>query len=119
MSTTVVASPELVRGDPPIREPADLARQTLLHDDAMDLVAHGHAWQKWLEVAGVADRIDGTRGPHFSSNILSLEAASQKLGVALALRPLVNADIASADTASADTARTSFFILPTARVRKL
>lgn len=95
VSTAVVASPALVSGERPIRAPADLAHHTLLHDDAMDLVAHGHAWQKWLEVAGVADRIDGTRGPHFSSNILSLEAASQKLGVALALRPLVDADIAS------------------------
>jgi len=95
VSTVVVASPELVKGSPPIRAPEDLAHQTLLHDDAMNLVAHGHAWQKWLEVAGVADRVDGTRGPHFSSNILSLEAASQKLGIALALRPLVDADIAS------------------------
>ena len=95
VSTVVVASPELVRGKPPIRQPADLARHTLLHDDAMNVVAHGHAWQKWLEVAGVADKVDGTRGPHFSSNILSLEAASQNLGVALALRPLVDADIAS------------------------
>jgi LysR family glycine cleavage system transcriptional activator len=61
----------------------------------MDLVAQGHAWQKWLEEAGVGDQVDGTRGPHFSSNILSLEAASQKLGIALALRPLVDADLAS------------------------
>jgi LysR family glycine cleavage system transcriptional activator len=67
----------------------------LLHDEAMDLVAHGDAWQKWLQAAGVADRVDGSRGPHFSSNILSLEAASQKLGVALALKPLVNDDIGS------------------------
>jgi LysR family glycine cleavage system transcriptional activator len=95
VSTVAVASPELVKGDPPIEEPADLARHTLLHDDAMDLVAQGHAWQKWLEVAGVAEKVDGTRGPHFSSNILSLEAASQKLGIALALRPLVDADLAS------------------------
>jgi LysR family transcriptional regulator, glycine cleavage system transcriptional activator len=95
VSTVAVASPELVKGSPPIREPADLANHTLLHDDAMDLVAHGHAWEKWLEVAGVADKVDGTRGPHFSSNILSLEAASQKLGIALALRPLVDADLAS------------------------
>jgi LysR family glycine cleavage system transcriptional activator len=95
VATVVVASPELVKGSPPLREPADLARHTLLHDDAMDLVAHGHAWQKWLDVAGVGDKVDGTRGPHFSTNILSLEAASQKLGVALALRPLVNADLAS------------------------
>ena len=95
VSTVVVASPELVKGSPPIREPADLASHTLLHDDAMDLVAHGHAWEKWLEVAGVADKVDGTRGPRFSTNILSLEAASQQLGVALALRPLVDADLAS------------------------
>ena len=95
VSTVAVASPELVKGEPPIREPADLSHQTLLHDDAMDLVAQGHAWQKWLEEAGVGDQVDGTRGPHFSSNILSLEAASQKLGIALALRPLVDADLAS------------------------
>jgi LysR family glycine cleavage system transcriptional activator len=95
VATIAVASPELARGDPPLEQPADLARHMLLHDDAMDLVAHGRAWQKWLEAAGVADRVDGSRGPHFSSNILSLEAASQKLGVALALKPLVDDDIKS------------------------
>jgi LysR family glycine cleavage system transcriptional activator len=95
VATVVVASPQLVKGSSPIHQPADLARHTLLHDDAMDLVAHGHAWQKWLEVAGVADKVDGTRGPHFSTNILSLEAASQQLGVALALRPLIDADLGS------------------------
>ena len=95
VATIVVASPELVKGSPPLREPADLARHTLLHDDAMDVVAHGHAWPKWLEVAGVADKVDGTRGPRFSTNMLSLEAASQKLGVALALRPLVDKDLDS------------------------
>ena len=67
----------------------------LLHDDAMDLVAGGNAWQRWLEAAGAADRVDAARGPRFSSNILSLEAASQKLGLALALRPMVDYDIAS------------------------
>jgi LysR family transcriptional regulator, glycine cleavage system transcriptional activator len=91
VAMTAVASPELMKDG----NPADLARHVLLHDDAMDLVAHGNAWQKWLEAAGVDDVVDGSRGPHFSSNILSLEAASQKLGVALALRPLVDADIAS------------------------
>jgi LysR family glycine cleavage system transcriptional activator len=91
----LVASPELIDGNPPLREPADLARHVLLHDDAMELVAHGNAWRKWLEAAGVADRVDGSRGPRFSSNILSLEAASQKLGVALALRPLIDNDVVS------------------------
>jgi LysR family transcriptional regulator, glycine cleavage system transcriptional activator len=95
VSMTVVASPELVDGNPPLRKPEDLAHHVLLHDDAMELVAGGNAWQRWLETAGVADRVDAGKGPRFSSNILSLEAASQKLGVALALRPLVDYDIAS------------------------
>ena len=91
VAMTVVANPELVKGS----DPAQLADHVLLHDDAMDLVAHGNAWQKWLEAAGIENVVDGSRGPHFSSNILSLEAASQKLGFALALRPLVDADIGS------------------------
>jgi len=91
VTTTAVAHPDLIKNG----NPADLAHHVLLHDDAMDTVAHGNAWQKWLEAAGVENAVDGSRGPHFSSNILSLEAASQKLGVALALRPLVDADLAS------------------------
>jgi LysR family glycine cleavage system transcriptional activator len=95
VSMAVVANPELVKSDRPLKKPEDLAHHVLLHDDAMDLVAGGDAWRKWLEAAHVADRVDGSRGPHFSSNILSLEAASQRLGVALALKPLVDADLAS------------------------
>jgi LysR family transcriptional regulator, glycine cleavage system transcriptional activator len=92
VNMVLVASPDL---EPRLSEPADLANHVLLHDDALDLVAHGNAWQKWLEAAGVADRVDGSRGPRFSTNMLSIEAASQKLGVALALRPMVDADLAS------------------------
>ena len=92
---TLVASPALVGGDPPLATPADLARHVLLHDDAIDLAVGGDAWAKWLELAGVAERVDASRGPRFSTNILSLEAAAQNLGVALALRPLVDADLAS------------------------
>ncbi len=92
VSMTAVAHPSL---EPQLRTPGDLARHTLLHDDAMEIVAGGNAWRKWLEVAGAAAEVDAERGPHFSTNILSLEAASQQLGVALALRPLVDADIAS------------------------
>src|SRR5262245_23057889 len=91
-SMALVAAPEIAAT---LKAPADLALHLLLHDDAMDLVAGGDAWRKWLESAGVAERVDGSRGPRFSTNILSLEAASQKLGVALALRPLVDADLRS------------------------
>jgi LysR family glycine cleavage system transcriptional activator len=92
VSMAVVAAPDLGKA---LKRPEDLVDHVLLHDDAMDAVAGGNAWRKWLEAARVTDRIDGNRGPHFSSNILSLEAASQKLGVALALKPLVDADIGS------------------------
>ncbi len=95
VSTVLVASPDLVNTPPFLKKPEDLAGHVLLHDDAMDLVAGGDAWRKWLEAAQVAGLVDGSRGPRFSSNILSLEAASQKLGVALALKPLVDADLAS------------------------
>jgi LysR family glycine cleavage system transcriptional activator len=95
VAMTVVANPDVVKGVPPIKEPADLAHHVLLHDDAMEIVAGGNAWQRWLEAAGVAESVDASRGPRFSSNILSLEAASQKLGVALALKPLVDADLKS------------------------
>jgi LysR family transcriptional regulator, glycine cleavage system transcriptional activator len=94
VAIVAVCSPELAKGDPPIRVPADLAQHVLLHDDAMEIVAGGNAWQKWCDAAGVG-HLDASRGPRFSSNILSLEAASQHLGVALGLRPLIDADVAS------------------------
>jgi LysR family glycine cleavage system transcriptional activator len=88
----LVAAPEIATT---LKKPEDLANHLLLHDDAMDLVAGGDAWRKWLEAAGAEGRVDAGHGPRFSTNALSLEAASQKLGVALALRPLVDADIRS------------------------
>ena len=92
VSMAAVAAPDIGRE---MKTPSDLKNQTLLHDDAMEIVAGGNAWRKWLEAAGVADTVDANRGPRFSTNILSLEAASQKLGVSLALRPLIDADLAS------------------------
>lgn len=90
VTMTVVANADMAAS---LKKPEDLDGQVLLHDDAMDLITGGEAWSKWLAAAGVAERVDGTRGPRFSTNMLSLEAASQRLGVALALRPLVDADI--------------------------
>src|SRR5258706_4493746 len=83
------------KADPQLKSLEGFAGHVLLHDDAMDLVAGGDAWRKWLEAAHVADRGDGSRGPHFSSNILSLGAASQRLWVALPPKPLGDADLAS------------------------
>src|SRR5256886_16504823 len=95
VATIAVASPELARNHPGLREPADLAHHVLLHDEAMDLVAHGDAWQKWLEAAGGADRVDGSPGPPFSFHIPVAGGAAPEAGVAAAFEPLVNDDIES------------------------
>src|SRR5258705_6702336 len=71
VATVAVASPELARGDPPLDQPEDLAHHVLLHDDAMDLVAHGSAWQKWLEAAGGDGPVYCSPGAQFFSNIPS------------------------------------------------
>ena len=56
---TPVCSPRLLKGQEPLKEPADLARYTLLHalDDMDD-------WRLWLRAAGVPG-IDPQRGPKF------------------------------------------------------
>ena len=87
VSIAAVANPTLVK-ETGLKTPEELQNHTLLHDDALEIVAGGNAWKKWLEAAGVADRVDAGRGPRFSTNILSLEAASQKLGVAW-FRPFI------------------------------
>ncbi len=87
-----VCSPALLRGEPPLREPADLRFHTLLHDDTVVEEGAKPEWTDWLDAAGV-EGVDGTRGPHFSDASLAVEAASEGMGVALAMRPLVLGEI--------------------------
>lgn len=72
--------------------PADLAGATLLH------VSHwGEDWPRWLEAAGVADPMpaSGTRGLSFGSYAMTLQAAIDGVGVALAPRLYSADDIAA------------------------
>ena len=87
-----VCSPKLLRGARPLRKPADLRHHTLLHDDTVIEEGARPSWAAWLESAGLQD-IDGTRGTHFTDASLSLEAAREGLGVALAMKPLVRNEI--------------------------
>src|SRR5258706_11985090 len=80
VSMAVVANPELVKSDPPLKSPEDLARHVLLHDDAMDLVAGGDAWRKWLEAAHAPHRGAGSPGPPLPSHNPSPETAPQRAG---------------------------------------
>ncbi|MBM3569217.1 MAG: transcriptional regulator GcvA [Alphaproteobacteria bacterium] len=77
-----VCSPALRKGPPPIRRPADLARQTLLHD------AGREDWAMWLAAAGVGG-IDTARGPEFGNYDLVVLAAVGGQGVAIARSALV------------------------------
>lgn len=84
-----VCSPTLRNGDPPLREPEDLARHVLLHD-----LTDPGAWETWLKAAGLA-HIDPNRGPRFENGVFALQAAAQGLGVAIERRPLIKDDLAN------------------------
>ena len=89
-----VCSPRLLEGAHPLRKPSDLGAHTLLHDDT---VLDGNArpsWGAWLAGAGVKG-VDPERGPRFTDASLAIEAAIEGMGVALAVKPLIAAEIRS------------------------
>ena len=87
-----VCAPRLLRGARPLKKPADLRHHTLLHDDTVVEEGARPSWAAWLESVGITD-FDATRGTHFTDASLSLEAAREGLGVALAMKPLVRSEI--------------------------
>jgi LysR family glycine cleavage system transcriptional activator len=89
-----VCSPQLPTPQRPLAMPADLHRHVLIHDETIDAEEHLSGWAQWLSSAGAVG-IDAQRGPRFSNAVLAVEAALNGQGVALALRPLVAADIAA------------------------
>jgi LysR family glycine cleavage system transcriptional activator len=87
-----VCSPKLLKGEHPLRTPDDLRHHTLLHDDTVIEEGARPSWNDWLQSVGVTD-IDATRGPHFSDAALAMDAAIEGMGVTLAIRSLVTAEI--------------------------
>lgn len=87
-----VCSPGLAGAPFPLREPADLRRHVLIHDETILDEERQPSWAEWLRLAGV-DGVDARRGPRFSNAVLAVEAALAGQGVALAPRPLVEADL--------------------------
>jgi DNA-binding transcriptional LysR family regulator len=72
-----------------LSDPSRLADETLLQ------VQHSpEEWPMWLNAAGVALRPD-MLGPRFDSYAMALQAAVDGVGVAMALRPYVEDDIAA------------------------
>lgn len=83
-----VASPQFVELTGVIRTPAELLGQTLLHETSHD------QWRNWFALHGLVD-IGPLAGPKFFQGHLTLSAARQGQGIALANALLVSNDIAS------------------------
>lgn len=79
-----VASQAYLAGAPPIREPRDLLRQQLLHEENFE------RWASWLAAHGVHEDVDLT-GPRLWQSHLTLDAARYGRGIALT-NPLVAGD---------------------------
>ncbi len=88
-----VCSPALLEGSHPLRVPADLRHQTLLHDTMVTTEERWYTWAPWiawLEVEGV----DLSRGPRFSDSNMLLQAAIDGQGVALGRTAIVADELA-------------------------
>ena len=69
-----------------LKEPADLTKATLLHDELRE------DWSMWFKAAGLTT-VDPARGPGFDDSGLLIQAAIEGLGVALGRSVLVKGDL--------------------------
>jgi len=89
-----VCSPDLLAGEHPLREPADLQHHVLLDSDWNPDYPTWPDWEMWLKAAGLGD-LPVTYGPRLggSSESLLIEEAIAGRGVILASSILVADDI--------------------------
>lgn len=76
----------------PLREPADLASHTLIHDEIWPLLQTVPGWRSWLDAAGYRE-ISAERGRRYSQSNLSIQAAIAGFGICLGRSPLVLDDL--------------------------
>ncbi len=91
-SMTPLCSPRLLDGPNPLRDPADLAHHTLLHDDSINPIGPAPDWRMWLRLADL-EHIDFERGPRFSYADHALQAAVDGHGVVLGRLSIAGADL--------------------------
>lgn len=88
-----VCSPSLrQRGH--LRQPNDLARETLIHDLSMDNHKSFPTWEIWMQKAGVAG-VATTRGMQINNSAAVLQAAIEGHGIALARSIMAQDDLAA------------------------
>jgi LysR family glycine cleavage system transcriptional activator len=85
-----VCSPKLLEGDKPLRQPEDLAHQTLLHSSG----GYDDDWRLWLTAAGLPTNISRQPGLTFDLILMTVQAAIDGFGVAMGRTSYVQDDIA-------------------------
>lgn len=90
-----VCSPELLRQKRRLRSPADLAKETLIHDLSVDSHEGFASWDAWLEKAG-ATTVTTERGMRINNSAAVLQAAIDGHGIALARSVMARDDLAAA-----------------------
>lgn len=89
-----VCAPALAGPHARLREPADLAHETLIHDLSMDGHAGFPTWDAWLGKAGVRG-VAATRGMRINNSAAVLQAAAEGHGIALARSVMARDDLAA------------------------
>lgn len=89
-----VCSPGLMHEPARLQSPADLARETLIHDLSMDRSTGFPAWDTWLQKAGAKD-VATARGMRINNSAAVLQAAIDGHGVALARSVMARDDLAA------------------------
>jgi LysR family glycine cleavage system transcriptional activator len=90
---SAVCSPSFKAAHPDFSTPADLLRAPLLHDEGEMRIPDEVKWARWLQHFGVA--YTGTTRPSFSHTYLTLDAAADGQGVAIAAEPFIAEDLRS------------------------
>lgn len=89
-----VCSPEFLRQRGGFTAPADLSRETLIHDLSMEGHAGFPTWQAWFQQAAIAGK-DRSRGLKINNSAAVLQAAAEGHGVALARSVMARDDLAA------------------------
>lgn len=89
-----VCSPQLFKKIKAIKNPAQLAEQTLIHDLSMDTHAGFASWDAWFKKANISG-ISTKRGMKINNSAAVLQAAIEGQGIALARSVMVRDDLSS------------------------
>jgi len=89
---TPMIAPSLIRAHGPIEAPSDIARFTLLHDDARMGTVDNYGWADWFRRVG-AEGVNANRGPRFNHSDHAIDAAIEGGGVVMGRSLLTAGDI--------------------------